>query len=166
MNYLIAVFPNRMIAEEAYTALEKADIPESQIGIVGKGYQTASEFGLIDPNEKAKAGAIRMAYWLVPFGFAAGYVFNDLTKIYLLPAAGDIVNHVLGGLFGAIAGAMGSLFVGGGVGIAVGSGDDLVYQNRLNEGKYLVVIGGSTPIQNQGKTILAGFNPEILSIRS
>ena len=73
MDYVIAVLPDRIKAEAAYTALEKAKIPQSQISILGKGYKTADEFGLIDPNQQAKQRAIKMAYWLVPFGFIGGF---------------------------------------------------------------------------------------------
>ena len=159
-NYLIAVLPDRMTAEEAYTALEKADIATEQISILGKGYKTADEFGLIDPNQQAKKSAIRMAYWLVPFGFAGGYAFNLATGYNLFPWAGELGNHIIGGIFGAIGGAMGSFFVGGGVGLSVGSGDALPYRNRLNAGKYLIVVESNETIKNKATGILRQYNPE------
>ena len=160
MNYLIAVLPDRIKAEQAYTALEKADIPQKQITLLGKGYKTADEFGLIDPKQQAKKRAIQMAYWLVPFGFAAGYTFNLITGLDTFDWAGEPGNHILGGILGAIGGGMGSFFVGGGVGLSVGSGDALPYRNRLDEGKYLVVIQGSESLKNKAAAILKPFNPE------
>lgn len=162
MNYLIAVLPDRLKAEAAYTALEKANIPQSQISILGKGYKTADEFGLIDPNQQAKKRAIQMAYWLVPFGFAGGYAFNLITGLDTLDWAGEPGNHIVGGILGAIGGAMGSIFVGGGVGLTAGSGDALPYRNRLNAGKYLVIVKGSESIQQQATSILRQFEPENL----
>ena len=162
MNYLIAVLPDRIKAEEAYTALEKSNVPQSQISILGKGYKTADEFGLIDPAQQAKKRAISMAYWLVPFGFAGGYVFNLISGLDTLDWAGEPGNHIVGGILGAIGGAMGSFFVGGGVGLSTGSGDALPYRNRLDEGKYLVVVQGSELIQQKAATILRRFNPENL----
>ena len=103
-----------------------------------------------------------MAYWLVPFGFAGGYVFNLITGLDTLDWAGEPGNHIVGGILGAIGGAMGSIFVGGGVGLTTGSGDALPYRNRLNEGKYLVVVKGSELIQQKAATILTRFNPENL----
>ena len=166
MNYLIAVLPDRIKAEEAYTALEKSNVPQSQISILGKGYKTADEFGLVDPTQQAKNRAIAMAYWLVPFGFAGGYVFNLISGLDTLDWAGEPGNHIVGGILGAIGGAMGSFFVGGGVGLTTGSGDALPYRNRLNEGKYLVVVQGSELIQQKAATILRGFNPENLQAYS
>ena len=162
MNYLIAVLKDRIVAEEAYTVLEKADIPRSQISILGKGYKTADEFGLIDPNQQAKKRAIQMAYWLVPFGFAGGYLFNLITGLDTLDWAGEPGNHIVGGLLGAIGGAMGSIFVGGGVGLTSGSGDALPYRNRLNAGKYLIVVQGTESIKNKATSILRQFEPETI----
>ena len=160
MNYLIAVLPDRIKAEEAYTALEKVGIPLEQVTILGKGYKTADEFGLIDPQQQAQKRAIQMAYWLVPFGFGAGYTFNLITGLDTFDWAGEPGNHIIGGILGAISGAMGSVFVGGGVGLSVGSGDALPYRNRLNAGKYLIVVQGSDSIKNQATGILRQFEPE------
>ncbi|NES18473.1 MAG: hypothetical protein F6K41_05995 [Symploca sp. SIO3E6] len=160
MNYLIAILPNRIEAEAAYTALEKADLPMDKVTILGRGYQTADEFGLIDPGTKAKKQIYQLAFLLIPFGFAAGYVFNLQTGIVIVPVTGAIGNHIIGGLFGAIAGAMGSFFVGGGVGLSLGSGDALSYRNRLNAGKYLIVVKGSESLTGQATTLLKQFNLE------
>jgi hypothetical protein len=160
MNYVIAVLSDRLKAEEAYTALEKAGIPLMQIAIVGKGYKTADEFGLIDPVQQAKKQAIFMAYWLIPFGFAGGYLFNLITGLDTLDWAGEPGNHIVGGILGAIGGAMGSIFVGGGVGLTTGSGDALPYRNLLDAGQYLVVAKGSKNLLDKATTILRQFKPE------
>ncbi|GFE70917.1 hypothetical protein [Chroococcus sp. FPU101] len=162
MSYLIAVVDDRMQAEEAYTALEKSGIPTQNLAILGKGYKTADEFGFIDPNKQAKKQATQMAYWLIPFGFAAGYLFNLITNLHTFDWAGEPGNHILGGVAGAIAAAMGSVFVGGGVGFAYGSGDALPYRNRLNEGKYIVIVQGEDSQNPQATNILRKFNPESL----
>jgi hypothetical protein len=160
MKYLIAVLADRLKAEEAYTALEKAGIAPQQLAIIGRGYKTADEFGLIDPSEQAKKGAIRMAIWLIPFGFAGGYAFDLITGLDTFSWAGEPGNHILGGILGAIGGAMGSVFVGGGVGLTSGSGDALPYRNLVNGGKYLISVKGSDALQNKARGILEEFNPE------
>ena len=160
MNYLIAILPDRIKAEEAYTALEGAGISQQQLTILGKGYKSADEFGFINPNQQAKKRAIQMAYWLVPFGFAAGYTFNLITGLDTFSWTGELGNHILGGVLGAIGGGMGSVFIGGGVGLSVGSGDALPYRNRLNAGKYLVVVGGSESLKREATEILSQFEPE------
>lgn len=159
MNYLVAVLSDRIQAEAAYTALEKEGLPTNSIDILGQGYKSADEFGLIDPNQQARKGAKRLIYWLVPFGFVAGYAFNYLTGIEILPI-NPVGNHIIGGILGAASGALGAYFVGGGVGLSVGSGDALPYRNRLNAGKYLVVVKGTEELTRQATRILRSFEPE------
>lgn len=160
MNYLVAVLPDRIQAEEAYTALEKEGVPKEQVSILGRGYKSADEFGLIDPNEQAKKQSQLMATWLVPFGFVAGLTFNLITGLNTFPWAGDIGNVLIGGLLGAGAGAMGSIFSGGAAGLVFGSGDALPYRNRLNAGKYLIVVTGNESVTRQATRILRSFEPE------
>jgi hypothetical protein len=161
MNYLVAVLSDRIKAEAAYTALEKEGLPTNQIAILGKGYKSADEYGLINPEIQAKKEINLLATWLIPFGFIAGYAFNVLTSIELIPI-GNIGNHFLGGIFGALAGAMGSYFTGGVVGLTVGSGDALPYRNRLNAGKYLIIVKGTEDLTSRATLILRQFNPENL----
>lgn len=162
MSYLVAVLPDRIQAEAAYSVLEKEGLPMNQVSILGRGYKSADEYGLIDPNEEALKQAKFMAIWLVPFGFAAGFTFSLITNLNTFAWAGEIGNHVIGGLLGAGSGAMGSFFVGGGAGIAFGSGDALPYRNRLNAGKYLIVVNGSESLINQASLILRKLQPESL----
>ncbi|MGF1478876.1 MAG: hypothetical protein ACFB4I_05235 [Cyanophyceae cyanobacterium] len=160
MNYLIAVLANRMQAEQAYTALEQENLPMQQISILGQGYQSADEFGLIEPNKQAQKQSRRLAYWVVPFGFIAGYAFNLLTGIVIFSWAGKIGNPIIGGILGAAAGVLGAILVGGGVGWTVGSGDALPYRNRLNAGKYLIVAKGDEGVINRATRILRQYEPE------
>lgn len=162
MNYLIAVLSDRLKAEAAYTALEKANIAKSQISIVGKGYRTADELGLIDPARQAKKRAMLMAYWLVPFGFAAGFTFNFITGLDTFDWAGEPGNHILGGVLGAIGGAMGSIFVGGGADLTSSSDDNFPYRNFIDAGKYLIVVQGSDTLKRQASEILRQFEPDNL----
>jgi len=161
-NYIIAILPDRIKAEAAYTALEKAGIPQKRLAIVGKGYKTADEFGFLDPNQQAQKGFLRMAIWLVPFGFFAGYTFDVITNLDTFSWAGDPGNHIVGGLLAALGGAMGSFFVGGSGGLLFGSTDDLPYRNRLNAGKYLVVVQGIEQFKTEAVKILESFQPESL----
>lgn len=133
-----------------------------QVNILGKGYKSADEFGLIDPNRQASKQSKGLIYWLVPFGFVAGYAFNVLTGIELFAWAGDIGNHIIGGILGAASGALGAVLVGGAVGWTVGSGDALPYRNRLNAGKYLIVASGTEDLTRQATRILRQFVPENL----
>ncbi|GAX34940.1 hypothetical protein [Nodularia sp. NIES-3585] len=157
MNYVVAVLPDRIQAEGAYLALEAEGIKST---ILGRGYKTADEFGLVDPKEQAIKQAKLMSYWLVPFGFFAGFTFSLITGLDTFAWAGEIGNHIVGGLLGAGSGAMGSVFVGGGVGLVLGGGDALPYRNRLDMGKYIVVVQVTEAISRQVTRILRKFEPE------
>ena len=160
MNYLVAVLSDRIQAEAAYSALEKEGLPMNQVSILGRGYKSADEYGLIDPNEQAKKQMRLMATWLVPFGFFAGFTFSLITGLQTFAWAGEWGDHIIGGILGAGSGALGSIFVGGGAGIAFGSGDALPYRNRLNAGKYLVVVNAPERTIRDASRILLKFDPE------
>lgn len=160
MNYLIAVLADRIKAEEAYSAMEKEGLPMDKVSILGRGYKDADEFGLIDPNAQALKQAKLMAFWLIPFGFVAGTTFSVITGLNTFAWAGEIGNHIIGGVLGAFGGAMGSVFAGGGTGLLFGSGDALPYRNRLNAGKYLIVVSGSENLTARATRIIRQFDPE------
>ncbi|WP_446369490.1 hypothetical protein [Coleofasciculus sp. G3-WIS-01] len=63
----------------------------TQISIIGEGYQSADEFGLVEPNQQATQQIIPLAYWLIPFGFIAGYVFNVLTGIAIFTGVSSLI---------------------------------------------------------------------------
>jgi len=157
MNYLVAVLGDRIQAEAAYLALEKDGIKST---ILGRGYKSADEFGLIDPNEEAKKQVRLMAIWLIPFGFFAGFTFSFITGLETFAWAGQIGNHIIGGLLGAVSGALGSVVSGGGVGLIIGGGDALPYRNRLDAGKYLIVVQNTENVTRQATRVLRQFEPE------
>jgi hypothetical protein len=162
MKYVVAVLSDRIQAEEVYSQLEKAEFPMRSVSILGRGYKSADEFGLIDPKQSAKKQATLMSFWLIPFGFIAGLGFSLTTGLNTFAWAGMIGNHLIGGILGAIAGGMGSFFVGGGVGLTSGAGDALPYRNRLEEGKYLIIVKGEEELTRGASRLIAGLNPESL----
>ncbi len=163
MSYLVAVLPDRIAAEAAYSALEEAGFSLNQLNLLGRGYKSADEFGLLNPAQSARRQMNRMAVWLVPFGFLAGVGFSILSGLDTFAWAGSVGNHLIGGLLGGAAAAMGSFFVGGGVGLSSGSGDALAYRNRLNAGKYVLILQEDTEARIREATrILRQFQPENL----
>jgi hypothetical protein len=162
MNYLVAVLDNRLKAEEAYTALTEAKVPKESLDILGRGFKSADEYGLIDPVDQAWKQIRLMLLWLVPFGFGAGVVFDVITGLDTFAWTGRLGNQILGGLLGAGSAAMGAFFIGGGVGLAIGGGDALSYRNSLDQGKFLVVVCGSEALIRQATPILRQFRPEAI----
>ncbi|MBE9045852.1 hypothetical protein IQ255_15805 [Pleurocapsales cyanobacterium LEGE 10410] len=162
MNYLITVLANKQQAEEAYSVLQNNGIPPEKVTILGEGYQSADNFGLIDPNQQAGKRAKKLAYWLIPFGFVAGYVFNVLAGTAIFSFTNAFAEHIIGGVLGAASGLLGAIFVGGGVGLTVGSGDALTYRNRLNAGQYIIVTQGADGVIRQATKLLRQFEPEYI----
>ncbi|WP_019507318.1 hypothetical protein [Pleurocapsa sp. PCC 7319] len=162
MNYLVAVLANKQQAEEAYSILKKDGISPEKVTILGDGYQSADEFGLINPNQQGLKRAKKLAYWLIPFGFATGYLFNLLTNIEIFSFVNPIINHIIGGILGAVSGLLGAIVVGGGVGLTVGSGDALTYRNRLNAGRYIIITKGTDSLISQATRLLRQFEPEYI----
>lgn len=162
MNYLVAVLANKRQAEEAYAILRRDGISADKVNILGMGYQTADDFGLINPNQQAIKRAKKLAYLLVPFGFIAGYLFNVITEIEIFSFTNALVDHIIGGILGASSGLLGAIFVGGGVGLTVGSGDALTYRNRLNAGRYIIVTQGTDSLIRQATRLLRQFEPEYI----
>lgn len=162
MNYLVTVLANKQQAEEAYSVLQKDGISEDKVTILGKDYQSADEFGLIDPNKQASKRASKLAYGLIPFGFAAGYAFNVLTGIQLFSFTNAFAEHIIGGVLGAASGLLGAILVGGGVGLTTGSGDALTYRNRLNAGQYIIIAKGSDSLIRRATRLLRQFEPEFI----
>lgn len=160
MNYLVAVLSDRMQAEAAYVALEKQSVPMDQVSLLGKGFMSADEFGLINPDEAADRQSSQLAYWLLPFGFVAGVAFSILSGLQTFAWAGEIGNHVIGGLLGAASGLLGAYVVGRLTGWTVGSGDATAYRNRLNAGKYIIIAKGSDQLIRQATAVLRQFEPE------
>ncbi len=159
-NYLVAVLSNRVQAEAAYMALEQKTLPMEKISLLGRGFMSADEYGLINPDDAADKQSSQLAYLLVPFGFASGIAFSILSGLQTFAWAGEIGNHLIGGLLGAAAGLMGAYVTGRLSGWTVGSGDAIAYRNRLNAGKYVIIAEGSDQLVRQATAILRQFEPE------
>ncbi|MBE9032017.1 hypothetical protein IQ266_19965 [filamentous cyanobacterium LEGE 11480] len=162
MNYLVAVVADRIQAEAAYTALEATDVPMEQVTILGKGYKSADEYGLVDPRDDARKQAKIMATWLVPFGAFGGITFTRMTGLDTFAFAGEVSNYAIGGLVGALSGLLGGVAVGGGPGMWLSGSDSVPYRTRLNKGKYLIVVKGSDNQIRKATKVLRKFDPENL----
>lgn len=166
MNYLVAVFPQRTAVEAARDSLKKADIPTAGVTILGQGYQSADEYGLIDPRDKLRQRIRWMATWLIPFGTFGGITFTRITNLDTFAYAGPVGNYAIGGLLGGLSGLLGSVFVGGAGndgGIFLGK-DATPYRKRLAQGKYLLVITGSDQTLRRSNKLLREIDPESLQI--
>ena len=161
MRYLVAVFCDRINAEEAYARLESSNFSMDDIAILGDGYPTNDEFGLRNPKEAAWRQVRIMATWLVPFGFGGGFIFDTITGLNTFPWAGTLGNQLIGGLLGAGSGLMGSFFISGGPPLLFNN-NETPYRDRLEAGEYLVVVNGGESVVTQAARVLQALNPETI----
>jgi hypothetical protein len=152
-NYLVITLSNRTKAETAYTALEQAKFPLAQVQLIGQGYQSLDTYPLYDPSLAIRQQVQRMAIWLLPFGFFAGYGFNQITELTIFPNLSPLMNGVIGGLMGAVSGAMGGFAAGGGFKL-FNAQERQTFQARLNLGQYLLVVTGDEVMIQRAITLL------------
>jgi hypothetical protein len=162
MSYLVAVLSDRLQAEGAYTALEKQGLEPNQMTLMGRGYKSLAEFDLFDPNQQALGRSKLMSFWLIPFGFVGGIAFGLATDLHTFAWAGPIGDKIVGGLLGAIGGAMGSIFVGGSADTLLGRQESQTYGQRLAKGQYLLVVRSTALKLQQATKTLRGFSPETI----
>lgn len=86
----------------------------------------------------------------------------QITGIEIISWLGDVGNHIVGGFFGAAAGAFGAFVSSTLTGWTVGSGDAIAYRNRLNAGKYLIIAKGSDAFMREATQLLRQYEPENL----
>lgn len=159
MNYLVAVYPNKLEALSARTALEKESLPSEQISILGEGFKSTDEYGLIKPSRQAKNNIQSLVYWLIPIGFAYGYAFNLLANMEIIPVNG-VLNQVFGGLLGAAFGLLFAYAIDSRFAVKPSNEDALLYRSCLNAGKYLVVFHGTDELVKKATNTLYYFQVE------
>jgi hypothetical protein len=105
-----------------------------------------------------------MAIWLVPFGFAGGFVFDTITGLDTFTWTGRLGNQLLGGLLGAGSGLMGSFFIGGGPALLFNN-NETPYRDRIEAGEYLVVVNGGESIITQAARVIQALEPDNIEAR-
>lgn len=86
----------------------------------------------------------QLASWVIPLGFAAGYLFNLLTDIEIVSWLPEVGNHILGGFFAADAGVFGAFVTG------------------TLSGKYLIIAKGTDAFIQEATQLLRQYGPENL----
>lgn len=150
---LVLTFSDRLQAQAAYEKLKTSDLALGQVDLLGVGYKNLQETSIYDPNQIAWQQSQRMLYWVVPFGFVAGFSFNEITHLAILEQGSALLNHLLGGLFGAVASAMGGFIFGGGGQFLIDR-EKMPLSKRLKAGKYLLIAKGTELLVRQASRLL------------
>jgi hypothetical protein len=159
-HLIIAVFANESAALEGFRLLQRSGFSPENVAIVGKGYRDADAVGFADPVKVAKERALRTAGFTGIVGSVMGLTFNLITHIQIVP--NQILTWAIAAFLGGISGVMGGLFVGGGVGLVLESGESISYRNRIEKGKYLLLVEGKEDMVLKAQEQLQELPPESL----
>jgi hypothetical protein len=161
-NYLAVTLATEEDATSAYRALRENKISKKKLTLLGPGKLLPSESKIYDPNQAVRTQIKRMLFWLVPFGFFAGFTFNQMTGLTILESANPWVNSLIGGFLGAPSGLLGAVFMGGGVKLFSRDPEDQLFSKRVAAGKYILVLMGSELDLRQANRILRSHPYEII----
>lgn len=162
-QYLVVTFSDRPQAHAAYEKLKASDLALAQIDLLGAGFRTLKDVNLYDPNQVAWQQAKRMLYWVIPFGFVAGFSFNEITHLSILEKGSPLLNHLIGGFLGAMASAMGGFTFGGGAQFLMDN-QKKPFAQRLKAGQYLLVAQGTELLVRQASRLLQSSPSDSLQI--
>lgn len=141
VQYLVASFNSRQQAEKAYAQLKRESFELEEVLLVSQE-DIIMQQRIYDPTQALWRQTRRMMLWVVPFGFLAGVAFHLSTQLTILEGASPLLENVLAGLFGAIAGALGSFNFSGGTQLLFDN-SKRSFKKRLETGEHFLVARGS-----------------------
>jgi hypothetical protein len=152
----IVALPDEASAFGAYRLLQYHGISPEHLAIVGHGYSSPENVGLVEPMQIAMRCAKRIGAIASMVGTAIGFVLFlicylaltmplDTTLILLIPAS-----TIMGGFLGAVLGALLAFF---GEGSTAG-----VYRHHLRKGHYLLMIEGTEQLVRSAQTVLNQYS--------
>lgn len=167
---IVADFPSHAEAERVVLELQKEGFDMQKLSIIGKDYYTTEHVrGFLTWKDTAKAGAAGGGYWgsFVGglFGILAGAGVLFIPGMAPIVVAGPIAGVLAGWLEGTLVGGAGAAAVGGLAGALGGLGipkhEVLKYENKIEAGKFMILVTGSDEDVRQAKQRLDRISHEI-----
>jgi hypothetical protein len=148
------VLPDRDAAMSGYRLLQHHGISPEHIAIVGYGYNTPEQVGILRPLDHGIQFANRTVVHGWGFGFAVGLVFVVVILLGGIPMTGQllIIIPLLGITFGFLSAMAGSIVGFCGEGYFSG-----LCRFQLRQGRYLIMIEGTEKLVIRGQDILGEF---------
>ncbi len=148
-HLLVSVLANEAEALRAYRILQLGGVSPENMAIVGAGYRDCDAVGFARPTQVARTRAYRTAAFTSVVGAIMGLAFLFTTGIQVFPNL--YLNILLALTTAGISGAVGGFLVGGGVGLVFESGESIAYRNKVNQGKYLLLVEGAESLVIQSE---------------
>lgn len=150
---MIAVLPDETSAFRAYLHLRDHGISLENLALVGKGYSSLENVGLLEPKRMAwryaKQGLIKGGL----IGTVLGTILHLITNLRLSMLSWGqtlLAVAIASGLVGSIIGAI----LGTAYGLIYKSSTSIACRNCLRRGQYLLLLEGSETLTRRGREIL------------
>lgn len=167
LQHAIGVFPSKQQVEAAIERLKAHDFPLQQVSVVAKQTGGNEHFSGVEVQETVgnKAGSAAKDGAIV--GGIGGAVLGVVealgasTALALLPGAGQVIlfgsvaaNALATAVAGGAIGAAGGGLIGGLLGWGVPEKHAKLYQDRVIDGQYLIMLEGTEPQIQHASEIL------------
>lgn len=155
----VGVFPTRQATEEALKHLRDANFPINQVSVIARDEEQIAGVEVHDDTENeagegAAAGAVAggVTGGIVGLiGTLGAIALPGVGPILVGGAAASVIGNTL--LGGAVGSAAGGLF-GALIGLEVPEAEAKLYQDRLEQGHYLILVDGTPETMTQAASIL------------
>ncbi len=150
---MIAVLPDESSAFEAYRLLQCHGISPENLALVGKGYTSPDNVGLLNPTHTTWRYAKRGMFWLGITSLGMGIILYLIFSIKLpnldwyqalftIASTSGLIGIVIGGAIGTIYGWF------------FKSSLSISCRGCLERGQYLLMLEGSETLTRRGREIL------------
>ena len=167
IQHAVGTFPSRDVVEAALEALRKQQFPMQQVSVVGKQAQAEGHLAGVEIQEKvgskagpaAKAGAVTGGIGGAILGAVES--LGVATSLALLPGAGQVflfgsvaANALTTAVLGGAVGAAGGGLLGGLLGWGVPEKRAKLYQDKVMDGQYLLMVEGTASQVQRASDVL------------
>ncbi|HIK14200.1 MAG TPA: hypothetical protein IGS53_02695 [Leptolyngbyaceae cyanobacterium M33_DOE_097] len=143
------VLPDESTAFQLYRLLQQHGISPENLAIVGKGYNSAEQVGLLRPAELIRRRAVSLGLHSLIIGAilsgGALLIWDLAINPYLLVGLTGFFCSLVGVLTGIVLGAWGE------------GGIASLYHYHLSKGRYLLLIEGPATIVSWGREVLRQY---------
>jgi len=163
-QYAVAIYDSMSKVEEAVRMLDQGGFSTAQVSILARGLERENEYEYVSVSEAAKRGAIIGAGIGGLFGLLVDAASVGVPGFGPFLVAGPLAAALLGGLEGAVVGAVGAGLLDKMLGQDIPAQYCLKYAEQLRSRKFLVIIQGSAEEIDTAHHILEGTEAAVSTV--